>query len=223
VTPEVDRGLQRWLLVWVVVGIVILAVTAFFLISILGSLRAVDAGLERAGRATVGAEKNVKPLPIDLKKVEQTLGKLETALEPAPGEAQDMSESLTAIESSLVSVESSLDSTSSTLSSTAGLLDETAGALTSASATLGTISGTLSSTTNPLGQLADTLQSTESPLIAIDDDLDQTEGEIQKVGQFVKNIEGQIEKKIRSLAGRSKSKIVCDLPVFGGPSGECPG
>ena len=76
---------DRWLIIWIVVGVAVLAVTGYFLMSMLTSLRAMDASLAAASKSTAQAGTNVKPLTVDLTDVRQTLEQLNAALKPAPG------------------------------------------------------------------------------------------------------------------------------------------
>ena len=46
---------DRWLIVWIVVGVAVLAVTGYFLMSMLTSLRAMDASLAKASQSTAQA------------------------------------------------------------------------------------------------------------------------------------------------------------------------
>jgi septal ring factor EnvC (AmiA/AmiB activator) len=208
---------DRWLIVWIVTGVVVLAVTGYFLMSMLGSLKAMDANLAAASKATSAAGTNVKPLSVDLTDVRGTLEKLNAALKPAPGETSQVSASLGQISTSLSSVETSLKTTSDSLNNTSSLLSQSAGSLSHGASTLGSIGGTLDDIVDPLKTLSSTLSNTTNPLSSIDNDLSQTENTLSAVGGFVKKIEAAIKKRVKT--GPSKKSLVCKTEFFGGGPG----
>lgn len=208
---------QRWLIVWVVLGVAILAVTGVFLMLILSSLREMDASLAKASSATGAAGTNVKPLAVDLGVTRRTLEQLSAALKPAPGETAQVTSSLSAIQTSLESVADSLQTTSSSLSSTSSLLSDSAGSLSSGASTLGAIATTLDQTTNPLRGLSSTLSDTTDPLSEIDDDLSKTENQLAAVGAFVKKVEQSI--KNRTKKQPTNRTLVCRIPFFAATPG----
>lgn len=146
----------RWMWTWITIAILVLLVVIGFLFGIVDSLKSIDGALAEADRAVGGAGEDVDPLPAQIANVNDTLGRVDTQLEPVPDAADQIIAGLTAIRDNLEEVDASLSDTSASLGDTSGSLRDTSGSLVDTSAVLREVLGLA-------GDVEVTLEGAESP------------------------------------------------------------
>lgn len=154
---DLDRASnRRWLWTWITIAILVLIVVIGFLLGIVSSLRSIDGALAEADRAVSGAGEDVDPLPAQVAAVNDTLGRVDTELEPISDRADEIITGLTAIRDNLELIDRSLVATSGSLADTSSSLQGTSGSLVDTSAVLEEVLGLA-------GEVEITLEEAESP------------------------------------------------------------
>lgn len=160
-----NSSFVRWMWIWVVFGIVVVVVVIGFLIGIVRALESINAGLFEAQAGVTGAGGDVDPLPQHIETINSSLGDIDVALKPIPGQAGEIIAGLDSILTSLQDIDASLKDTSSSLIDTSGSLNDTSGVLIGAGSSVSNIngslvdtSGVLSNVLNLAGQIEGTLE-----------------------------------------------------------------
>lgn len=129
VSDDESRFLSRWLKVWVALLAVVTLVVVVYLIAITNSLAAINGNLATADTAVTGAGGDTASLPDQVQNINASLGAIDPALAPIPGQADQIIGLLSSIDTSLADTDSSLINTSSSLQNTSGQLGDTSGVL----------------------------------------------------------------------------------------------
>ncbi len=163
--PEAEARTVRWVFIWVTILTAVVLVVIGFLLGIVRSLTSIDEGLFSTTGSVQGAGVDVKPLPQYIADINKTLDRIDTALEPIPGQASSIIGELGSIRGSLASVDASLIDTSGSLVNTSGVLADTSGTLGSITGSLVNTSGVLRDTAGPLRNISGTLRQT-APILS---------------------------------------------------------
>ena len=121
--------LSRWLKVWVILLTVVTLVVVGYLIVITNSLASINGNLGTAERAVVGAGQDVVTLPNQVDRINGALSGIDPALKPIPGQAQQIIDALTSINSKLTNTDASLKDISSILVTALGTANNISGLL----------------------------------------------------------------------------------------------
>lgn len=124
--------LKRWLVVWVVLLAVVTLVVVVFLVTITNSLASINGNLAVADRAVTGAGGDTKTLPAQVEQVNGSLGGIDPALKPIPGQADAIIASLVSIDGKLRRTDGSLRDTSGILKTVLGQVGDVRGVLVDA-------------------------------------------------------------------------------------------
>jgi hypothetical protein len=138
-----SRFIARWLKVWVALIAIVIVVVVFYLIFITNSLASINGNLAVANRAVTGAGGHTKTLPDQVQSVNSSLGGIDPALKPIPGQADAIIGALTSIDGKLHTVDASLKDTSASLINTESSLTGTSGVLQTVLGQVGGIRDTL--------------------------------------------------------------------------------
>ncbi|MEA2932219.1 MAG: hypothetical protein QOI56_1004 [Actinomycetota bacterium] len=116
-TPQnAERAyLAKWLRIWVGVLTVVTLVVVAYLTFITNSLANVNGNLGAVARSTGGANANTVALPNHVARINDSLGKIDTALKPIPGQAGEIVGALTSIDAKLGQTDASLQNTAGVL------------------------------------------------------------------------------------------------------------
>lgn len=151
---------DRWLKTWVVLLVLVVLVVVAYLVAITNSLAGINKNLGVASAAVTGAGGHVLTLPDQVELVNKNLTGIDAALQPIPGQGNQIVAALGSINNRLGLVEGSLTSTSGSLVNTSGSLVNTSSSLVSTSNMLvsvlnlaGSIDSTLASADNPPDRL----------------------------------------------------------------------
>jgi hypothetical protein len=117
--PRHERFLRRWMSTWVILGAVIVAVTAGFLVLISNSLVGINHNLAVADRAVTGVAGHTETLPGQITDVNVALGEIDAALVDLPGDSRAIRTNLADIVASLRTIDSSLQASAPKLAATA--------------------------------------------------------------------------------------------------------
>ncbi len=124
--------LKRWLVVWVVLLAVVTLVVVVFLVTITNSLASINGNLAVADRAVTGAGGDTKTLPDQVERINGSLGGIDPALKPIPGQADAIIASLVSIDGKLRRTDGSLRDTSGVLRTVLGQVGDVRGVLVDA-------------------------------------------------------------------------------------------
>ena len=157
-SADQSRFVARWLKVWVALLAVVTLVVVVYLIAITNSLASINGNLATADDAVTGAGGDVRTLPDQVESVNASLGGIDPALQPIPGQADNIVRNLTsindkliAVDSSLIDTDSSLKDTNGTLVTIDGSLKDTTGVLQSILGLTTAVDGVLFSANQPNG------------------------------------------------------------------------
>jgi len=162
---DTQAYISRWLTVWVALISVVTLVVVVYLIFISNSLASINSGLSVAQRAVTGAGGHTKTLPSQIKGINGSLVAIDSALQPIPGQGNQIISNLTSIEGKLTNIDGSLKSTSPMLTQVAGTLTGTSSTLGNTSSSLVNTSGLLGSTSSQLGTITSNLNGISSSLV----------------------------------------------------------
>ncbi|MDQ4130218.1 MAG: hypothetical protein M3133_04390 [Actinomycetota bacterium] len=163
--PEAEARTVRWVFIWVTILTAVVLVVIGFLLGIVRALESIDEGLFTTTGSVSGAGVDVKPLPAYIGDINKTLDRIDTALEPIPGQANSIIGELGSIRGNLASVDASLVETSGSLVNTSGVLADTSGMLVTITGSLQNTSGVLRNTAAPLRNTSATLRQT-APILS---------------------------------------------------------
>jgi hypothetical protein len=129
--PTFDRTtfLSRWLKVWVILLTVVTLVVVGYLVLITESLASINGNLATAQRSVVGAGGNVVTLPNQVDRINGALAGIDPALEPVPGQADEIIAALGSIDAKLTNTDASLKDTSAVLQTVLGTVNTVSGVL----------------------------------------------------------------------------------------------
>lgn len=148
------RFLSRWLKVWIALLTVVTLVVVVYLIAITNSLASINGNLATADEAVTGAGGDTLTLPDQVQGINTSLAGIDPALQPVPGQADQIISLLGSIDSKLADTDASLIDTSGSLIDTSSQLVDTSGVLESVLGDAGAIRGTLTAADNPNGDCA---------------------------------------------------------------------
>ena len=120
---------NRWLKVWVSIGVLVVLVVIGFLLAIISALESIDRSLLTTTGNVVGINGDVNPLPGHVASINGTLEKIDASLKPIPGQADSIIGSLDDINSNLTVIDPSLKDTEATLVTTENGLNAIEGVL----------------------------------------------------------------------------------------------
>ena len=127
-----DDFIKKWLVVWIVLLAVVTLVVVVFLVTITNSLASINGNLAVADRAVTGAGGDTKTLPDQVERVNGSLGGIDPALKPIPGQADAIIASLVSIDGKLRRTDGSLRDTSGVLKTVLGQVGDVRGVLVDA-------------------------------------------------------------------------------------------
>jgi uncharacterized phage infection (PIP) family protein YhgE len=134
---------RRWVTAWVTIGLVIVAVTAVFLVLISNALVRIDGDLATTDRAVTDVNGHTRTLPDQIARVNTSLAAIDTALHALPTDTVAISNNLDRITTALRQIRADLGSTAPTLAGTADNLVISANQMAPISAGLRDTSGLL--------------------------------------------------------------------------------
>jgi methyl-accepting chemotaxis protein len=158
---------SRFLWIFTIFGIIVIAVVIGFLIGIVRALESIDNGLFTSSTLVTGATGNVTPLPDYIHTINSALTDIDTALKPIRGQVADATASLVSIRGTAHGIDTSLIDTSQSLTSTSGSLTTISTTLTGAAGSAGAISGSLIDTSSALLNIHGITQSIDGTLETI--------------------------------------------------------
>lgn len=147
---------SRWLKVWIALLTVVTLVVVVYLVAITNSLADINGNLGVADEAVSGAGGDTVTLPQQVASINESLGAIDPALQPIPGQADAIIGALTSIDGRLAETDGSLIDTSASLQATSGQLVDTSGILQSVLGQAGDIRNTLALADRPNGDCAGT-------------------------------------------------------------------
>ena len=162
-----SSSFARFLWIFTIFGIIVVAVVIGFLIGIVRALESIDNGLFTSSNLAASATGNVQPLPNYIQTINSALSDIDTALKPIRGQVADATASLLSIRTSARSIDASLTDTSQSLINTSGSLVGISGTLVGASRSAGSISTSLVDTSNVLLNVHGIAQSIDGTLETI--------------------------------------------------------
>ena len=149
-SADQSRFIARWLKVWVALLAVVTLVVVVYLIAITNSLASINGNLATADDAVTGAGGDVKTLPDQVETVNASLGGIDPALQPIPGQADAIISNLTSINGKLVDVNASLIDTDASLKDTNAKLVDIDSSLVDTTGLVGNILGETTAINNEL-------------------------------------------------------------------------
>lgn len=201
--------------IWITIAVLVVLVVIGFLFGIASALESIDAGLEEADTALVGANGDVTPLPTHIQNVNAGLERVDTALKPISGQATtikgelgsirsklgDTEGSLVSTERSLVDTEGELNSTEASLNDTERSLNSTEGSLVDTEGNLNDTEGSLNDTAGSLGDTSMTLEQAEARLMSIRSKADRIQRRLELAQDFRSLGTNGIWRRVRFLNG----------------------
>ncbi len=157
VAADSDTVSRRWAGIWVAIGAGIVSVTAVYLVLIGNSLVRINADLAVSDRAVTDVSGNAKTLPGQITTVNDSLGRIDTALRALPTDTTQIASNLDAITDAMKSIRGDLGSSAPTLQTVAGNLVTSAQLIDPISADLSGISNLLAAVLTSTGPIHDSL------------------------------------------------------------------
>lgn len=210
-TADPQAHLRRWTATWVALGLVVVLVTAVFLVLIGNSLVSINSNLTAADRAVTDVAGHTRTLPDQIADVNAALTKIDGALTSLPQDTEAVTANLEEIRNSLRAVDGSLaDSAprlakvSDNLTATSDLVDPLAAGLLDTSALLRQILGSTGRIRTSLVEVngsTDTgLAGIEALVRSINAHLSRTSGDLGNILDGVTDINLHLENVCRSTA-----------------------
>lgn len=206
-----DPVLRRWLSAWVGIGVVIVAVTAVFLVLIGNSLSRVNSDLAATDAAVTDVSGSTRTLPDQIERVNRSLAVIEAALRVLPEDSEQIATNLSEILQALEVVRGDLATTAPKLAGTAGNLAPSADLVASIGADLADTSTLLTRILNGTGSIHESLMAiggkgsrglagVHANLSAVNDVLRAIRGELGDITATGGRVNGQLERICRSPA-----------------------